>query len=355
MGNKMCGGRRRRPVEERLTRPQRIRRQASDVDYRRLRRLIVAEKLAPCFDAADELPSSGADLEECPICFFYYPSLNRSRCCAKGICTECFLQMKPSCVTRSAQCPFCKTSCYAVEYRGVRTEEEKDLERQEEQKVIEAKRRMQYESQTEECVVWAGEPQSLVELLRPVDVEGPSSCDCVGEVDGDVQVECSEMQESTDLGVSPDPNTCNTRHEELDVDLEEVMVMEAIWRSLQDSRLRQSGSRGIGSPSEGSNPHGRALQPGRRGEHLSFCSLAEGVAVAIARLAKHSGVRLRISEPGCETIQTGSCTFEPNSPQPETEFSASYGLRIGAIIGETIVSGTEVPISMGNALPLSAV
>lgn len=27
----------------------------------------------------------------------------------------------------------------------------------------------------------------------------------------------------------------------------------------------------------------------------------------------------------------------------------------GAIIGDTIVSGTEVPISMGNALPLSAV
>ncbi|KAJ6805267.1 protein SIP5-like [Iris pallida] len=261
MGNKMCGGR--RPVEERLTRPQRIRRQASDVDYRRLRRLIVSEKLAPCFDAADELPSSGADLEECPICFFYYPSLNRSRCCAKGICTECFLQMKPSRVARSAQCPFCKTSCYAVEYHGVRTEEEKDLERQEEQKVIEAKRRMQYESQTEECVVWAGEPQSLVELLRPVDVEGPSSCDCVGEVGGDVQVECSEVQESTDLGVSPDPNTCNTRREELDVDLEEVMVMEAIRRSLQDSRLRQSGSRGIGSPSEGSNPPGRALQPCR--------------------------------------------------------------------------------------------
>ena len=27
----------------------------------------------------------------------------------------------------------------------------------------------------------------------------------------------------------------------------------------------------------------------------------------------------------------------------------------GAIIGDTIVSGTKVPISMGNALPLSAV
>ncbi|KAE9594042.1 50S ribosomal protein L2 [Lupinus albus] len=29
--------------------------------------------------------------------------------------------------------------------------------------------------------------------------------------------------------------------------------------------------------------------------------------------------------------------------------------RIGAIIGDTIVSGTKVPIKMGNALPLSVV
>ncbi|URD91298.1 ribosomal protein L23 [Musa troglodytarum] len=33
----------------------------------------------------------------------------------------------------------------------------------------------------------------------------------------------------------------------------------------------------------------------------------------------------------------------------------TYLVESGAIIGDTIVSGTEVPISMGNALPLSAV
>ncbi|RRT72929.1 hypothetical protein B296_00015143, partial [Ensete ventricosum] len=97
------------------------------------------------------------DLEECPICFFYYPSLNRSRCCSKGICTECFLQMKPSDASRPVQCPFCKTSCYAVEYRGARTEEEKDLERAEEQKVTEAKLRTQHESQIVGQVIPSGE------------------------------------------------------------------------------------------------------------------------------------------------------------------------------------------------------
>ncbi|RWW30093.1 hypothetical protein GW17_00005341 [Ensete ventricosum] len=101
MGNRISGSRR-RPVEERLTRPQRILRQPTDVDYKKLRKLILARKLAPCFDPLDELPHHPRDLEECPICFFvipsllpshqnrvfsYYPSLNRSRCCSKGICT----------------------------------------------------------------------------------------------------------------------------------------------------------------------------------------------------------------------------------------------------------------------------
>ncbi|CAA7408139.1 unnamed protein product [Spirodela intermedia] len=143
MGNRMCGVGRRGAVEERLTRPQRLVRQPSNVDYKKLRKLILSRKLAPCFDALED-PS--LDLEECPICFFYYPSLNRSRCCSKGICTECFLQMKPSNATRPAQCPFCKTSSYAVEYRGARTKEEKDLELAEEKRVIEAKLRMKSEA-----------------------------------------------------------------------------------------------------------------------------------------------------------------------------------------------------------------
>jgi hypothetical protein len=59
--------------------------------------------------------------------FQYYPCLNRSRCCLKGICTECFMQMNPPNCNRPTQCPFCKTSNYVVEYRGVKTQEEKAL------------------------------------------------------------------------------------------------------------------------------------------------------------------------------------------------------------------------------------
>ena len=70
MGNKMCVSGR-RAVAERFTRPQRILRQPSDVDYKKLRKLILAQKLAPCFDAVDDphLAGGGGDLEECPICF----------------------------------------------------------------------------------------------------------------------------------------------------------------------------------------------------------------------------------------------------------------------------------------------
>ncbi|GMP53328.1 hypothetical protein CsSME_00018811 [Camellia sinensis var. sinensis] len=122
MGNKL--GRRRQVVDEKYTRPQGLY-QHRDVDHKKLRKLILDSKLAPCYPGDEEC---GFDLEECPICFLYYPSLNRSRCCTKGICTECFLQMKTPNSTRPTQCPFCKTLNYAVEYRGGKTKEEKGIE-----------------------------------------------------------------------------------------------------------------------------------------------------------------------------------------------------------------------------------
>ncbi|EPS59250.1 hypothetical protein M569_15559, partial [Genlisea aurea] len=136
MGNKL--GRRRHVVDEKYTKPQGLY-QHKDVDHKKLRKLILESKLAPCYPGDDDC---SYDLEECPICFLYYPSLNRSRCCMKGICTECFLQMKTPNSSRPTQCPFCKTPNYAVEFRGVKTKEEKGLEQLEEQRVIEAKIRM---------------------------------------------------------------------------------------------------------------------------------------------------------------------------------------------------------------------
>lgn len=213
MGNKL--GRRRQLVDEKYTRPQGLY-QHKDVDHKKLRKLILDSKLAPCYPGDDDC---SCDLEECPICFLvcgsvllkftgvfvsissfwyvyfhfwtifqYYPSLNRSRCCTKGICTGKYHVIVAFKVTlfenntiisltfllfnqnvsyrwrpqiphalRSIliscsiiiivffllfqiiyiscfqfltipRCPFCKTLNYAVEYRGVKTKEEKGQE-----------------------------------------------------------------------------------------------------------------------------------------------------------------------------------------------------------------------------------
>ncbi|CAO3694024.1 unnamed protein product [Rhizopus microsporus] len=56
---------------------------------------------------------------ECPICFLFYPSnINKTRCCHKSICTECFLQFKRSSSSPliPAVCPFCVQPNLGVVY-----------------------------------------------------------------------------------------------------------------------------------------------------------------------------------------------------------------------------------------------
>ncbi|KAL6570571.1 hypothetical protein OROGR_000121 [Orobanche gracilis] len=212
MGNKL--GRRRQVVDEKYTRPQGLY-QHKDVDHKKLRKLILESKLAPCYPGDDDC---GCDLEECPICFLYYPSLNRSRCCLKGICTE--------------RCPFCKTSNYAVEYRGVKTKEEKGLEQLEEQRVIEAKIRMrQQEIQDEEVrVTKQRETRSSSSMVGPTEVDycstrAPSFASAIESE------EIVATHES--IALRPSPRQRQNREDEFDLDLEDIMVMEAIWLSIQ--------------------------------------------------------------------------------------------------------------------------
>lgn len=75
--------------------------------------LVDGGKLAPMSEPAQE-PVDG--LEECPICFLFYPSpLNRSTCCLKAICTECLLQVKPR-NERNVMCPFCAMDQFGAVY-----------------------------------------------------------------------------------------------------------------------------------------------------------------------------------------------------------------------------------------------
>ncbi|CAI9760522.1 unnamed protein product [Fraxinus pennsylvanica] len=236
MGNKL--GNRRQVVDEKYTRPQGLY-QHKDVDHKKLRKLILDSKLAPCYPGDDEC---GSDLEECPICFLYYPSLNRSRCCMKGICTECFLQMKTPNSTRPTQCPFCKTSNYAVEYRGVKTKEEKGLEQIEEQRLIEAKIRMRQQEILDE------EERMLKrkQLRSSGSIRGPSEVDYCSApaqsfssaVEGEEIVLSQEL--CTASAIRPTPRLRQNREDEFDLDLEEIMVMEAIWQSIQETGQPQN-------------------------------------------------------------------------------------------------------------------
>ncbi|KAI9299798.1 hypothetical protein BJ944DRAFT_244829 [Cunninghamella echinulata] len=60
------------------------------------------------------------DAVECPICFLYYPpNINYSRCCDQPICTECFIQIhRPTDdPTSPATCPFCLEANYGITYQ----------------------------------------------------------------------------------------------------------------------------------------------------------------------------------------------------------------------------------------------
>ena len=63
MGNKLGG--RRQVVDEKYTKPQGLY-QHKDVDIKKLKKLILDSKLAPCYPGDDD---SVCDREECPICF----------------------------------------------------------------------------------------------------------------------------------------------------------------------------------------------------------------------------------------------------------------------------------------------
>ncbi|CAL5342168.1 unnamed protein product [Camellia sinensis] len=272
MGNKL--GRRRQVVDEKFTRPQGLY-QHKDVDHKKLKKLILDSKLAPCFPGDEDC---AFDLEECPICFLYYPSLNRSRCCMKGICTECFLQMKTPNSTRPTQCPFCKTLNYAVEYRGVKTKEEKGKEQIEEQRVIEAKIRMRRQElqDEEERMQRRQEISSSSRNMAPGEVEDTTVAE------GDEIVSSQEPFPSRRQSVRLREN----RDDDFDLDLEDIMVMEAIWLSIQENGRQRNPTYGDSVPSEQYLTEDQHVSPAMPPVAESSSSPSGGLACAIAALAE---------------------------------------------------------------------
>uniref|UniRef100_A0A7N0VFY5 RING-type domain-containing protein n=2 Tax=Kalanchoe fedtschenkoi TaxID=63787 RepID=A0A7N0VFY5_KALFE len=261
MGNKL--GRRRSVVDEKYTRPQGLY-QHKDIDIKKLKKLILESKLAPCYPGDEDC---SCDLEECPICFLSYPSLNRSRCCSKSICTECFLQLKMPNATRPTQCPFCKTPNYAVEYRGTKTKKEKSMEQIEEQRVIEAKIRMRQQElqEDEEKLQQRQETSSSNQIITS------------GEV---ADVNHAHAAETYSLPTSNSHGSSLQRDGEFSVDLEDIMVMEAIWLSMQENN--RSGSGDYITSEQQFRQDGPYISP-----TTPTSSSAGGLASAIATLVEH--------------------------------------------------------------------
>ncbi|KAL8142243.1 hypothetical protein V2J09_015275 [Rumex salicifolius] len=273
MGNKL--GRRRQVVDEKYTKPQGLY-PIKDVDYKKLRKLILESKLAPCHPGGDECDYGL--LEECPICFLYYPTLNRSRCCTKSICTECFLQMKNPNSARPTQCPFCKASNYAVEFRGGKSKEERGMEQVEEQKVIEAKIRMRQQEiqEQEERMHRRQETSSSVGVIHAENI----NCSTSRVVEGETFVSSRDSNASL-------LNIQQNRSDEFDVDLEDIMVMEAVWLSIQEKERQNYPSYMNAAPEQYSSPMtAPTVDPSSSSSSSSSSSPSAGLACAIAALAE---------------------------------------------------------------------
>ncbi|KAL5736715.1 hypothetical protein ACOSP7_031168 [Xanthoceras sorbifolium] len=366
MGNKL--GRRRQVVDERYTRPQGLY-VHKDVDIKKLRKLIVESKLAPCYPGDEECC---CDLEECPICFLYYPSLNRSRCCMKGICTECFLQMKNPNSTRPTQCPFCKTTNYAVEYRGGKTKEEKGIEQIEEQRVIEAKIRMQQqELQDEEERMQKRQELSSSTSVAPGEVEYNSvAVSSSRSLEGDEIV-----SDSCATPVVRQPSRLRTNgDDEFDLDLEDIMVMEAIWLSIQENGRPRNPAF---DPSEQYVVEDRCVPSTLAPMACSSSSPSGGLACAIAALAErqqmggessinnHINVSALSMAPGSGRLYNrmdqdaeSSISASPDSgavaARDEEEWGVDRGSEVVAEAGTSYISSEVNEDGRGNsALPES--
>lgn len=327
MGNKL--GRKRCVVDEKYTKPQGLY-QHKDVDHKKLRKLILDSKLAPCYPGGDDCR---CDLEECPICFLYYPSLNRSRCCMKGICTECFLQMKTPNSTLPSQCPFCKTFNYAVEYRGVKTKEEKGLEQIEEQRVIDAKIRMRRKEiqDEEERMQRRQEMSSSSRIFEPTEI---------GYASGTGEESISTQQ----LGGSSVTNPSGSRQNRDDeFDLENIMLMEAIWLSFQEDANRQR-HQNYGDAAQlaryAAELHvSAAVAP--QAESSSSTSPSGGLAYTIASLAEH--------QVGVETS-----TNNRSMPMYNTSYNDSTTVdEMNVVAGNVVPDSYEDQMMLAMAVSLS--
>ncbi|GFZ12345.1 RING/U-box superfamily protein [Actinidia rufa] len=257
MGNKF--GRTRQVVEEKYTKPQGLYEQ-KDVDHKKLRKLILDSKLAPCYPGEEECCY---DLEECPICFL------------------------------------------------------------EEQRVIEAKIRKQQQDiqDEEERVLKRQELRYSNRTIEPGEVE-------YGTVAGE---EITSSQESfSSIRQSLRPR--QSRDDEFDLDLEDIMVMEAIWLSIQENSKQRNPIYVDPVPSEQYTTEDQGVSPTMPLLTGSSSSPSGGLACAIAALVERQQMSGESSGnySGNMTIPNAFPSFSafPNWGEQETECYLPPGSRL---------------------------
>lgn len=243
----------------------------------------------------------------------------------KGICTECFLQMKTPNSTRPTQCPFCKTLNYAVEYRGVKTKEEKGIEQIEEQRVIEAKIRIrQQELQDEEERMQKRQEMSYSSrIVEPSEVEYSSTAvPSSGESE-----EIVSVQHSSAATIRQPLRSRQNREDEFDLDLEDIMVMEAIWLSIQEDGKHRNPTFDEAAPSEHYVTEARCVSSAAMAPQAesssSTTSPSGGLACAIAALAERQQMG---GESSSNTYSGNMSTY--NTPPGCSRFTNGDGQEV---------------------------
>ena len=192
-------------------------------------KLILAGRLAPRAKGREDA-GGGASCEECPICFLFLEELNRTRCCRKPICTECFLQLRPP--DRDADCPFCTKAAFAVQYEGPRPEAERASALLEERKAEAGRLRRRAETPGE-----AASPEAPTDL-RTVPVSARR----------ELERRVRDQNPTTPRRAAADPGAARRAPTGLEsllrglgrsdrevLHVEEMMLLEAMRRSLHDA------------------------------------------------------------------------------------------------------------------------
>ncbi|KAE8973703.1 hypothetical protein PR003_g27152 [Phytophthora rubi] len=208
------------------------------------RRLIVERKIAPRFPGREA--KDGNFTLECPICFMFYPgSLNKSSCCNKPICSECYLQIRPP--QKPICCPFCNQENFTIRYAAPSPAELASIRSM---KDLRSPRRSSA----------IGIPKRS-EPTRPVAASSPQNVHYASVEDRHRIRDSLRSQLSISnkpVTNSPHPNSMAALNDAASrllgtpadaARLEELMLLEAIRRSMQDVRVGKNDEQRRGSQS----------------------------------------------------------------------------------------------------------